>query len=342
MDNKLVDRTVLIQISLLAMLSVSLFSQDVANPEEATWTRNSSYLDAFLADPIAHVPILERMDDLYYWTLVYGEIKGIPFMMRELFSKKLLANDVNEAKLDAILRLLKAYSSPLSYELIRPIISRIIEIASTRPEWFARNLLSRDDWREIFRLIAKGDIEHFSGMRGGLKDILLDMEDGENKKKLTDSFAEIENEERRDSEKLSEFIRDPSKGLDGIEKIYDLCHTMGPMHLSHSFDLLTSWIVKEPDEYKVAVLFHFMTHCDGAYHLEIMADLAVDFFLGHMPLVVSALKKTPNWRWIVLRLCYWLCEEDEGFHSAIGNLGNTEFEMKMRAQLEFLRDHINY
>ncbi len=350
MDNKIIQGTLLVGASLLAMLCMPLLSQDSLNHEEVAWTRNSSYLDAFLADPIANLSILERMDDWYYWTLVYGNMKGIPFMMRELFSNKLPANNADEAQLDAIFRLLKAYSSPLSYELKRPIISRTIEIASNRPEWFARNLLSRDDWKEILRLIVKeisrsiirGDVENSSVMRGGLKNVLLDLEDGENKKKLMDSFAEIENEERKDSEKLSEFIRDPSQGLDRIDGIYDLCGTMGPMYLSNSFDLLTSWIAKEPDEYKVAVLFHFMTHCDGAYHLEIMVDLAVDFFLGHMPLVVPALKRTRNWKWIVLFVSYWLCEEDEEFKSTINALGSTEFEIKIRSQLEFLRDHISY
>ena len=341
MDKKIINSIPIIVVYFLAVLAIPSFSQDAANSEEVIWTRNSSCLDAFLADPIANLPALERMDDLFYWTLVYSNIKGIHFV-KELFSKKLLATDVDEAKLDAILRILKAYSSPLSYEWIRPIISRIIEIASNRSAWFVRNLLSRDDWGEILRLIVRGDIEKSSGMRGGLKDILSNIEAGEDKKRLMDSFGEIENEERKDSEKLSEFMRVPSKGLDGIEGIYDLCHTMGPMYLNNSFDILIAWISKEPDEKKTAMLFHFMSHCDGAYHMEIMADLAVDFFLGHTPLVVSALKKTPNWRWIVFFISYWLCEEDGEFKSTISNLGNTEFEMKIRAQLEFLRDHISY
>lgn len=342
MDIKKLDKTLLILISLFALLFIASFSQDAANPEEVAWTRNSSYLDAFLADPMANLSCLERMDDLYYWTLVYGNIKRIPFMMRELFSKKLLASDVDEAKLDAIFRILKACSSPLSYEWIRPIISRIIEIASNRPGWFARNLLSRDDWIPTLRLIVKGDLGRFVGERGGLKNIISNLEDGKDKNKLMDSIKDIENEERMDSEKLSEFLKDPSKGLEGIEGIYDLCHMMGPIYLDNSFDILISWISKEPDKKKATILFHFMSHCDGAYNMEIMADLAVDFFLGHMPLVVSALKESPNWRWIVLYVSHWLREEDGEFESTISNLGNTEFEMKIRAQLEFLRDHIRY
>lgn len=342
MDNKKFYGASLIAVGLLAMLFIPLLSQDSLNPEEVTWTRNSSCLDAFLADPMTYLPVLEGMDDSYYWTLVYSNIKGIRFVMRELFSKKLLANDSNEAKLDAIFRILKAYSSPLSYELIRPIISRIIEIASNRSGWFVRNLLSRDDWREILRLIIRGDIEHFSGMRGGLKDILFDIEDSENKKKLMDSFAEIENEERKDSEKLSEFIRDPSKGLDGIEGIYDLCHTMGPMYTNNSFDILVTWITKEPDEKKLTVLFHLMSHCDGAYHREMLNDVTVRFFLKQKPLFVSALKKTANWRWIIYIISGTLYEEDKEFISILRTLGNTEIEIKVRAQLEFLRDHISY
>lgn len=341
MDNKIIHGTLLIVAGLSAILSIPLFSQDSPNSEEVTWTRNSSGLDAFLADPMDHLPILERMDDLYYWTLVYSNIKEIHFV-RELFSKKLLSNDVDEPKLDAILRILKAYSSPLSYELIRPIISRIIEIASNRPEWFARKLLSRDDWGETLRLIVRGDIENNSGMRRGLKDILSDIEDGEDKKKLMDSFLEIKNEERKDSEELSEFIGDPSKGLDGIEGIYDLCGTMGPVHTNNLFDILLSWITKEPDEKKLAVMFHLMSHCDGAYHREMLDDAAVRFFLRQKPLFVSALKETPNRRWIVYIISGLLLEEDEEFKSIISTLGNTEFEMKVKSQLEFLRDHINY
>jgi len=274
--------------------------------------------------------------------LVYSKIKGIGFVTRELFSKKLLAKDADEARLDAIFRILKAYSSPLSYELMRPIISRIVEIASNRPGWFVQNLLSRADWKEILRLIVRGDIEYFSGMRGGLQDILCDIEDSGQKKKLMDSFSEIGDEEQRDSEKLTEFIRDPSKGLDVIRGIYDLCHAMGPMHANSSFDILVSWITKEPDKKKLDVLFYLMSHCDGAYHREILNDIAVRILLRHQPLFVSAMETTANWRWIIYIISGTLYEEDKEFRSILETLGNTEIEKKIKAQLKFLRDHISY
>ncbi len=54
MDNKKIHGMLLIAVSLLAMLFIPLLSQDSLNPEEVTWTRNSSCLDAFLADPMTY------------------------------------------------------------------------------------------------------------------------------------------------------------------------------------------------------------------------------------------------------------------------------------------------
>ena len=104
-----------------------------------------------------------------------------------------------------------------------------------------QRLYERIDLVSRVHLGVRGDIDNNSGMRRGLKDILSDIEDGEDKKKLMDSFLEIENEERKDSEELSEFIGDPSKGLDGIEGIYDLCGTMGPVHTNNFFDTRTKF-----------------------------------------------------------------------------------------------------
>lgn len=337
MDKKIVLGIPLLIIGLLATLFIPLFSQNSRNPEEDIWARNSVCLDAFLADPMAFLPILERMDDLYYWTLIYGEINGFNFV-KEVFSKKFRANDVDEAQLNSILRLLKVYSSPLSYGLIRPIISRIIEIASNRSEWFARNLLSKDDWKEILRLIVRGDIENASGLRGGLKEILSNIEDSQDKKRLMESFVEIENEKREDAKKLSEFMKDPLKDLDGIEGIYSLCAVTGPIYLDNSLEILISWLRNEPDGRKLAIMFHFMSHCDSAYHREMLDDVVAGHFLKHTTLFVSALEKTPNWRWIVYIISGLLNEEDK--ESIIGTIGNTGFQIKVKSQLEFLRDHI--
>jgi hypothetical protein len=339
MDSKTICGTLIIVIATLALLFIPLFCQNSPKSEEETWINNSSLLDCFLEEPTIYLPILERMEDLFYWTLVYSEIKGIPYM-KELFTNKLLACGIEEAGLDAIFRLLKAYSIPIAYEWIKPIISRIIEISSNRPEWFARNLILRNDRGEIARLIIKGDFENLVGHRKGLKEVLSELDDSEVKKELMEVFLEIEGDNRRDLENISEFMRNPAKDLDKIRDTYDICTTLGPVYRDNSFDILISWIAKDPDERKVAILFHFMNHCDGAYHWEWLGSTAVYFCLRHQPLFVLALEKIPNWKMIVYRIARRLNEEDKDFGQTFRTLGTSDFEIRLKSQLEFLRKHI--
>lgn len=332
---------VILLVCLLSILFIPLLAQNSRNSEAEIWTMISCYLDCFLADPITNIPLLKKVDDLPYWTSIYFWLKE-KSVLKETFSKHFLIGDIDEVQLDAMFRLLKAYSSPISYERLKPIIFRIIEISSIKPEWFARNLLLRDDWREITRLIVKGDFESIVGQRKGLRDIMSILGDTEVKKQLMDFFIEIDNEKHEDVEKFREFMKDPSANLGKIMDIYDLCATMGPIYKDKSFDILVEWINKDTDEKKIRVLFQIMNHCDGAYHLEVIQGIAEEAFIEHQPRFVSALKDELNWRSIILSMSYGLYDRDKEFIRSLSTLGKSDFEMRIRSQLEFLRENLNY
>lgn len=340
----------------ICFLSISFFrmlAQESRNSEEEAWTMISSDLECFLIDPVANFHLIKRVDNLNYWTFVYRNLKGNNYL-EKLFSKQFSISDIDETKLGVILHLLKAFSSPTSYRALEPIISRIIEISSAKPEWFARNLLLRDDWREIARLIIKADIENILGQRKGLIDILSDLKDPEITEELKDLFNELDNEKRNEFDRFEEFMKDPAGNLDKIKDIYNLCAVMGNRDMlyldehkvlrpeNNSILLLQDWIKKDTDERKIKVLFHLMNHCDSAYHSEVIGGIAEDVFLECQPKFVSALKNEPNWRSIMLAVSYGLYYKDKELKRTLCTLGNSDFEMRMKSQLEFLRKYIDY
>ncbi len=362
MDNKIIQGTLLVGVSLLAMLFIPLLSQDSLNHEEVAWTRNfeeeswvtiSNRLNCFLSDPISNLPLIEGIEDLEYWTLIYCSITKKDYLS-DVVSKHFSANDIDEVKLDAIFRLLKIYASSTSYERLKPIISRIIDISSTQPEWFARNLLLRDDWRWITRLIIKADIENIIGPRKGLRDILSGLGDNESKNKFIELFVELDTEDKNMIEGFNEFMKDPSANLDKIASVYNICSLMSrhdDIHLDedkilgpkyNSILVLQSWIRQDTNERKIKVLFHLLNRCDSAYHQEVMISTSIDLFFEHQDLFISALKKEPHWRLIMLNLSFFLYDRDKEFVRSISNLGSSDFEAKMKSQLEFLRRHLNY
>jgi len=335
------------------MIIVFSFPQNICNSEEEAWKIISNYLDCFLIDPLNNLQLIDKVDDLQYWTSIYYALNGKRYL-EELFSNQFLASDVNEVELDVIFNLLEAFSSPTSYELINPIISRIIEISSMNPDWFALNLLQKDNCRNIAKIIIEADIQNKLGQRNGLKDILTDLKDSGVKKEVIALLKAIEDDNKMELVKFQEFIKDPSGGAEKIKDIYNICSVMARyenIHLDESKILwpqynssmiLEKWIKSNIDENNIKILFQILTHCDSAYHQGMLSDIVIDVFLEHQPIFISVLKDEPNWRSIIFNYSDVLYFKDKDFKKTISTLGNTDFEMKIRYQLEFLRKRLKY
>lgn len=342
---------IVMTICVLGAHPLPIFPQDSPNPESEAWDRVSGLLGRFQIDPVANFPLIKEIDQLSYWTMIYDEIKGVNFLI-DLFSKHFPAADIDERRLNVVFFMLKAYTSPTSYEAPRPVISRIIEIAKSRPEWFARNLLLREDWKDITRLMLEADIESRSGERKGLREILIGLKDQDTENQLLGFFHDLDSEKQNELARFDEFLKDPAGNLGKLGNIYNVCSTMGRhddlridknrilQPEDNSIIILEKWIKKDMDTGKIRVLFYLMTHCDSAYHEEFMGDVVQDVFLEHYPLFIAALESEPNWRSIIFSLSYGLLPSERYTHKTAPIPGNTGMEMKIRAQLEFLKENI--
>jgi len=299
-----------------------------------------------MADPIAGFPLLKQIDDLSYWTMIYNRQHGKSYV-RELFLKHFSIADINKNELEIIFYLLEAYSSPASYELLKPIIARILEISSAKPEWFSRSLLGREDWRAILKLLVEAGVESTTQRREGLRDIptYLDRRKGE---QVADFFRELDNEEESELGRFEEFLKDPAGNLDRVANIYNLCATLNRYEMLHldergwlqdennSTLILEDWIKTKTTEKKIQVLFHLFTHCISPYHKEELIDTAITVLYEHPTLFVSALKCEPKWRSIIAGISNYLPDSEEHFTKTISVLGNSDMETKIKSQLEFL------
>lgn len=337
---------IMFAICLFAIPSLPSFPINSDDSESETWSLISNYLDRFMADPTTGFPLLKQIDDLSYWTIIYNRHYGKRYI-RELFSTHFAIAGIDNIKLDIIFYLLKAYSSPASYELPKPIIARILEISAAKPEWFSRNLLDRKDWRVILRLMVEADVESTTGPREGLKDIpaYLDKRRGG---EVVDFFSELDHEEKNELGRFEEFMKDPSGNLDRVANIYNLCATLNQYEMLHldekgwlqkkdnSTLILEDWIKDETTEKKIQVLFHLLKHCISPYHREELTDTAIAVLFKHPVLFVSALKNEPKWRSIISGLSNYLPDSNEHFIKTMSMLGNSDIEMKIKSQLEFL------
>ncbi len=337
---------VILAICLFAISSYPSVPTNIDNSESETWSLISNYLDRFMGDPITGFQLLKQIDDLSYWTIIYGRQFKKSYV-RELFSAHFAVDGIDQTKLGIIFHLLKAYSSPSSYELPKPIISRILEISTAKPEWFSRNLLERKDWRVILRLIVESEIEGTTGYGKKLRDIFtfLDKTKG---KEVLDFLEELETENQTELRRFNEFMEDPAGNLDKIADIYNLCATLNQYDMRHldengvlqrkddSILILEDWIKNETSKIKIEVLFQLFTHCISPYHREELIDTAIAVLFEHPALFVSALKCEPKWRSIILGLSNYLPDANEHFVETMSILGDSEMEMKVKSQLEFL------
>jgi hypothetical protein len=344
---------IVMTIFVLGAHSLPIIPQDSPNPESEVWNRVSGILGRFLIDPMANFHLLRDIDQLSYWTMIYDEIKGTRYLA-DLFSKHFTAAGIDEGRLDMIFFMLKAYTSPTSYGAPKPVISKIVEIASSRPEWFARNLLLRQDWRDITRLMLEADISVISGERTGLREILTGLKDQDTQSQFLGFFHDLDSEKQNELARFGEFLKDPARKLDDLRTIYDLGLAIGKydgLHIDetgtlqtkdNSILILEKWIENDADTRKVRVLYYMMTHCDDGYPSLLMEEVAQDVFLEHYPLFIAALENEPNWRSVVFSLSYGLLQSERYTHMTAYIPGHSGIEMRIRAQLGFLKRNVYY
>jgi len=331
---------------LFAISSLLSFPINNDDSESETWSLISNYLDRFMADPAAGFPLLEKIDDLSYWTVIHNRHHRKSYVS-ELFSTQFEIADIDRLELDIVFYLLKAYTSPASYEFPKPIIARIIDISKAKPEWFSRNLIARGDWRTLLRLMVEADKESTAGPREAGISVAAYL-DKRMSREVVDFFNELDNEKKSELGRFEEFMMDPSGNLNKVENIYNLCSTLNQYEMLHldengwlqdkdnSTLTLENWILSETNEKKVQVLFHLLTHCISAYHREELTDTAITVLFEHPVLFVSTLKNEPKWRSIIGGLSDYLPDANEHFVKTMSMLGNSDMDMKVRSQLEFL------
>ncbi|MEN6561272.1 MAG: hypothetical protein ABFD52_10900 [Acidobacteriota bacterium] len=202
--------------------------------------------------------------------------------------------------------------------------------------------------------MLQADIDSISGERKGLREILSGLKDQEAENKFLGFFRDLDGEKQNELVKFGEFLKDPAGKLDELRDVYNLCSTIGRyddlridetrtlQEKDNSILILEKWIKKDIDKGKVRVLFCLVTHCDSAYHNEVMDGVVQDVFLEHYPLFIAALENESNWRSIVFSLGYGLLERERYAHKTASIPGNTRIEMRIRAQLEFLKKIVYY
>jgi hypothetical protein len=340
-------------IVLLALVSgISLILPwNASNSEANNWVTISSYFERFLEDPEANFFLLEKIEDLYYWTGVYEELNEKDYV-EQVLSKQFQANDIDATRIHILFSLLLKYSSPsVYYGPIRGLVRRIVDIAREKPEWFAGELLKRPDHKEILRLAVYADIDSILKERQGLKEVLSNMSSPELVKMVTSCLQDIENEERTQLQYFELFVEEPAGYYERIKDVHNLCSMMGKYDSKHrnenkvlqpednSILRICQWVSRDTDENKLSILLHLLCHCDSAYHGEVAVGCAEKIFMEDPRLFARTLEKQKYWRSIVLKLsCYMGSSEKE---LVIKRLGGTEYEERLKDVLIFLSNIIS-
>lgn len=334
-----------LSISMLIVIISLLyaFPKSTLISEEENWLIISNSLQCFLKDPMTNYQRIEEIEDLFYWTNVYVEIYGGDYI-RELFARHFQVRDIDSKKLDIILSLLIKYSWPPNWDDVgmKPIVSRIVEIIKDRPIWFFKELINRLDWKEILRLIALDKTV-------SLRDYFVRIPYQDIRAELISALEEIEIEKKTEVQRLEEFLKDPINNFDKIKNIFFLCSAMAIHDWSHinkdkilpeeenSLAIISNFIEEKPDEKKVDILLHLISHCTTwGYEPEIIMELGAKVFVQNPVLFARCLSKHKGWRSILYLISYFLSYEDPGFRTIINRLGNSNFENNLKSQLDFL------
>lgn len=333
---------ILILTIILSSSYLSAYPQELdISVEMKKWELIANQLSYFLADPIAGFPDIRKIDDLFYWTSVYVEIYGGDYI-EELFSRHFKVKDIDARGLNIIFYLLDKYSFPANTE-IKPIIRRIVEIIKARPEWFFRELVIRPDWKKLLRLITldkSADLKHYCAV----------ISDSYIKAELLSYLEELEEEKRTEVQRLEEFLIDPIGNFYKIKNIYFLCSTMAirdRMYVDENKNLpdgyfspgvIEDYIKENPDEIKVEILLHLISHCTTlGFESYVILELGSEIFFKYPELFARCLSNYQEWRSIVYLVSGFLYYRDPGYNKILSSLGKTEFESELKSQLVFLR-----
>jgi len=340
MKKKMVVIFISILILVIAVSILFAFQEPGINSECENWASISNTLRCFLEDPLANYSDLVQIEDLYYWINIYTEIYGGNYLA-ELFSKHFQVNKIDSQTLDVIFYLLIKYSRPSNWD-IKQITERVIEVIESKPQWFARELINRSDWKEILRLIALN-------RTSSLKYYFSYIQYQEQRANVLGFLDELEAKKRTEVQRLEEFLKDPVNNFDKIKDIYFICSVMAlhdwsyinedkilpPEHFSPG--IIADYIKENPDEKKIDLLIHMISSCTTAgLESEVIMELGSGVFLEHPGLLAKCLSKYKGWRSIVYLISDFLYHKDPGFKKVINSLGNSDFENRLKSQLNFI------
>jgi hypothetical protein len=341
-------RPFIMQTSILALAiffsCLYAFPESNVDAEREDWDVISSRLRCFLNDPFTNISDIEKIDDLFYWTMIYTKVYEGGYV-NELFSRHFMVNDIDCKALDIIYFLLVEYSCPTNRwedAGIEPILSRIIEVIKAKPVWFFNDLVKRASWKNFLRLIALDrtvDLNHYCAA----------VPDPDIRAEILGFLNELEIEKRSEVQRLEEFLKDPVNNFDKIKDIYFLCSVMTVRDRGYvdqnrnlpaeyfSPGFIADYIKEDPDEKKIEILLHIISHCTTpGLETEVIMELGAEVFYEHPGLFARCLSKHRVWRSIVYLISYFLSYRDPGFRKVINGLGNTDFENELKAQLNFL------
>jgi len=312
--------------------------------EMKKWEVISNQLRRFLDDPFAAYDEIRKIDDLFYWTNIYVEIYGGRYI-EELFSRHFKVEDVDHRALNLIYYLLDKFSLPANnweHAGIKPIVSRLVEIIKSRPDWFFKELVARPDWKKLLRLIALK-------RSADLKQCCAVISDPAIRTEVLNLLEELEEEKRTEVQRWEEFLQDPIANFDKIKNIYFLCSVMtvrDRMYVDENKNLpmgyfspgaIADYIRENPDEQKIEILLHMISHCTtSGVESYVIVELGSEIFFEYPELFSRCLAKYRQWRSIVYLISVFLYYRDPGYNKIISSLGKSKFESELKSQLYFL------
>lgn len=332
---------------LILVIGVSFlypFQEREVSVSTENWAEISSRLNRFIADPVANFDNIKIIEDLSYWTDIYDEINGGSYV-KALFSRHFKAEEINESLMDVIYYLLSAYAYPANWSDdygTKPIISRIIEVIKAKPEWFFKDLVKRDHWKQHLRLTLWDKSLD-------LRKHLSFLGDPYARQEILGFIELYDSEKRTEVERLEDFLIDPINNFERIRDVYCICsvmYTRDKLYVDKNKNLpdeyfsagvLEDYIRESPDDKKVKLLIHLITHCipSGVYPY-VFTELGSEMFYEHTELFARSLSEYRIWRSVLYRIHGFLFYRDPGYKKVIERLGKTEFEKKLKEELVFL------
>lgn len=335
---------ILIIIFLLIGLSLAVAEKAEKAGEEENWALISEWLKGFLINPYSNFYLIEKIDDLFYWTTIYVDFFGVDYV-NELFSNHFKVKELDKNSLDIIYSLLEKYSYPSNrWERsgIKPIVSRIVEFMRARPDDFLLDLIHRPNRKQILKLIRL-DPQFEINLN------CFGQANSEAEEEIFRILNELEKEERSQLQRFEEFLKDPVNNFEQVADIYFICSTMARRDRLYvnenkilpdeyfSPGVIEDYLRKDPDERKIRILIHLISSCTTpGVESYVIAELGSEIFVENPKLFARVLKQNRAWRSIIYLISDLIYSRDPGFKSLQEKLGNEEFELLLKDQLKFL------